>query len=328
MKSVDELGLFQYFQSFGSEESCVEHLVNSRKSDGITCKCCKEVTKHYYIRSIKQFRCSICRAKTGLRSDTYMADSNLPVHYWYFATYMMTNLTKSLSAREMQRQIGHKFYEPIWYMMHKIRTTMKKRDDLYSIGESLEVDEGYIDTYLTKLEKDERPKLISTKLKRRTQGIDKDYHTPVLVVAESKYTTNDNKWKPNKSVRYIRLIGLEDRSKEGLSHELTKLLKGGESVVTDGYVAYKDIFKKLGVNHAAIKPESWEPKDVILDEHLPWVHKVLSNFKRNILNAHHSISHKYIDNYLAEFQYKFNRRMHRQFKFEHLIGAGLSMRWD
>ena len=327
MKSVDELGLFQYFQSFGSEESCVEHLVNSRKLDGITCKCCKKETKHYYIKSIKQFRCSVCRAKTGLRSDTYMADSNLPVHYWYFATYMMTNLTKSLSAREMQRQIGHKFYEPIWYMMHKIRTTMRKRDNLYGLGLELEADEGIISTYLTKTEKEAKPKMINTKVKVRKQGMDKDYNTPVLVVAESEYTTNDNKWKPNKSVGFIRLIGLEDRSKAGIKYELSKLLTKDHTVTTDGYTAYNSV-SELGAKHEVVKSESWEHKDVILDEHLPWVHKVLSNFKRNMLNAHHSISHKYIDNYLAEFQYRFNRRKWRKNKFEHMIDTGLSMGWS
>ncbi|MFT6808778.1 MAG: hypothetical protein ACJA01_002009, partial [Saprospiraceae bacterium] len=30
----------------------------------------------------------------------------------------------------MQRQIGHKRYEPIWFMMHKIRAAMGQRDDL------------------------------------------------------------------------------------------------------------------------------------------------------------------------------------------------------
>ncbi|MFW6218897.1 MAG: hypothetical protein ACOC3S_02140 [Bacteroidota bacterium] len=45
----------------------------------------------------------------------------------------MTSTKKSISALEMQRQLGHKFYEPVWYMMQKIRKSMGARDGQYPI---------------------------------------------------------------------------------------------------------------------------------------------------------------------------------------------------
>lgn len=38
---------------------------------------------------------------------------------------------RDVSALEMKRQLGHKFYEPVWAMMHKIRKSMGKRNYKY-----------------------------------------------------------------------------------------------------------------------------------------------------------------------------------------------------
>jgi hypothetical protein len=43
----------------------------------------------------------------------------------------------------MQRQLGHKRYQPIWEMMHKLRDVMGKRDNKYTLLGGVEVDEGF-----------------------------------------------------------------------------------------------------------------------------------------------------------------------------------------
>ncbi|OAV64164.1 hypothetical protein Barb4_04372 [Bacteroidales bacterium Barb4] len=49
-----------------------------------------------------------------------MHGSNLPFRYWFIAIHLLTGIGKSFSALELQRQLGHKRYEPIWYMLHKL----------------------------------------------------------------------------------------------------------------------------------------------------------------------------------------------------------------
>jgi transposase-like protein len=41
---------------------------------------------------------------------------------------------------------------------------------------------------------------------------------------------------------------------------------------------------------------------------LPWVHIAISNAKRLLLDIYYDIKVKYLQNYLSEFCYKFNRR--------------------
>jgi hypothetical protein len=57
----------------------------------------------------------------------------------------MTATKKDISACEMQRQLGYKRYMTVWSLMHRIRTLMGKRDDLYSLTGMIEFDEGFFE---------------------------------------------------------------------------------------------------------------------------------------------------------------------------------------
>ncbi len=54
----------------------------------------------------------------------------------------MSTTKKGFSAAEVQRQMKHKRYKPIWAMLYKIRSIMGKREDLYKLTDIIEFDEG------------------------------------------------------------------------------------------------------------------------------------------------------------------------------------------
>lgn len=76
-----------------------------------------------------------------LRSGTALEWSKLPYHYWIYATAFIASRKKPISEYEMQRLLGHKFYEPIWTMMHKLRLTMGHCEALYKLDGLVEADE-------------------------------------------------------------------------------------------------------------------------------------------------------------------------------------------
>ena len=63
---------------------------------------------------------------------------------WYLAMQLMSMTKKGISAKEMQRQLGHSRYETIWKMMHTIRNAMVNREELYKLSRMVEFDEAYI----------------------------------------------------------------------------------------------------------------------------------------------------------------------------------------
>jgi hypothetical protein len=76
---------------------------------------------------------------------------------------LMTNTKKSISALEMQRQLGHKRYEPIWAMMHKIRLTMGNRDERYKLDELVGLDDAFFKTHSDEDKGDNKPGRGTTK---------------------------------------------------------------------------------------------------------------------------------------------------------------------
>jgi hypothetical protein len=98
------------------------------------------------MKTIEQFQCKDCRTRTTLRSGTVMESSNLSFSDWFIAMHLMTSTKKGISAKEMQRQLGFKRYEPVWFMMQKIRVAMSARDERYELSGFTEMDEGYFTT--------------------------------------------------------------------------------------------------------------------------------------------------------------------------------------
>jgi hypothetical protein len=64
-----------------------------------------------------------------------MHNSKLSFQYWFMAMTLISSTKKSFSAKEVQRQIGHNRYQPIWEMMHKLRAVMGLRDDQYVLND-------------------------------------------------------------------------------------------------------------------------------------------------------------------------------------------------
>ena len=53
---------------------------------------------------------------------------------------------KSFSAKEIQRELGHKRHQLIWEMVHKRSSVMGLRDNLYALGNEIELDDGFFET--------------------------------------------------------------------------------------------------------------------------------------------------------------------------------------
>ena len=76
---------------------------------------------------------------------------------------------------------------------------------------------------------------------------------------------------------------------------------------------------KAGYEHEAIKTGSG--REAV--QTFPWIHTFIGNMKRMILGTHHWVSHKHVDDYLAEFTYRANRRWLEASLFDRLVVAAL-----
>ena len=86
-------------------------------------------------------------------------------------------------------------------------------------------------------------------------------------------------------------------------------------VTTDGFRAYSDMKYLVNEHQQKVVPKNQ------IEKVLPWVHITLSNLKRLILNTYHCVHTKYLQLYLNEFTYKFNRRYQSATLFDTLINS-------
>lgn len=297
------MNLLNFISQYPDEESCKLKLKAIRDKEGIVCHHCG--SKDHYWKSDKwQYECKTCKTRTTLRSGTVMHGSQLPLRYWFVAMHLLTSTKKSFSALELQRQLGHKYYEPIWAMLHKLRLAMGKRDGQYELSGQIELDEGF---FATEVKADEKHKPL-----KRGRGSQKK--TKVLVMAESKEVEGKvtKKGKARK-VGFIKMHVIPDLKAETINDQVTTNISAKATLITDDSTSYTDLENLVEEHQAQVIPKEK------VGEVLPWVHLAISNAKRILLDIHHNIKPEFLQGYLNEFCYKFNRRYFGEAMFDRLL---------
>lgn len=304
--------LLDFHKVFPTEESCKLKFKQIREQEGIICSRCSN-TSHYWKKKREQWECKKCTHRTTLKSGTVMHNSKLSFQYWFMAMTFITSTKKSFSAKEIQRQIGHNRYQPIWEMMHKLRAVMGMRDDLYSLKDQVELDEGFFET--VDIRRD-----YSQDLKR---GRGSEKQTTVLVSTESIEVETEEPVKNKKKtkLRYIKMKVISSLKKDVMKVEVNKIIDKGSILKTDGSNSYNDL-KTDYIHQPTIATTKSE-----LSKLLPWAHTAISNAKKLLLDVHHRIDDDFLQNYLNEFCFKVNRR-YFDCIFERLIIAGVSNKWN
>jgi len=285
------MNIIQFMKTYQDEGSCRLKFKAVRDKAGVSCKSCGS-EEHYWLKSKSMYQCKCCRFRTSLRSGTIMESSKLPFQYWFIAMYLMSSTKKSCSAYEVQRQLGHKRYEPIWAMMHKIRSAMGKRDNHYLLKETVEVDEGFFETVVPEDQKHEP--------RKRGRGSQKQ--TMAMVFAESEPVKMTKKNRPSRACKYFKMVVIQSFDAQTAKGVITRHIEQNTTMISDGYKTYKALEKefekliteKIPANQAHIK--------------LPWVHTAIGNAKKVLQGIFHRINPEFLQNYLDEFCYKLNRR--------------------
>ena len=145
------MNIFSFSAHFTSESDCRNHFKSERDKAGVICPVCGNNT-HYWIKSRWSYECKNCRHRTSLRSGTIMQSSNLSFLIWYKSMFLMSVTKKGFSAKEIQRQLNLKRYEPVWQMTYKLRKAMGNRDARYTLEGMIEMGEGYFTVASSEIE--------------------------------------------------------------------------------------------------------------------------------------------------------------------------------
>ena len=266
----------QFFQQFPTDEACLEHLFNVRFGQGHDCPKCKRPAKWYRLASEQAFSCQWCGHHIHPMVGSIFEKSRTPLQLWFYAIFLFTTSKHGVSAKELQRQLGVT-YKTAWRMAKLIREHMAAVDGdepLGGAGEVVEVDETFVGGKTTGADWRERKSVVMGMMER---GGD------------------------------VTLKVVPDQTRGSLLPQIRDNIAPGTEIHTDELRAYNkaipvDLYTHKTVNHR--NDEYVGPEGETTNS----IENFFGHLKRSLKGTHNNVSPKYLEAYVKEFEYRFNRR--------------------
>ncbi|MCL6443600.1 MAG: IS1595 family transposase [Alicyclobacillus sp.] len=289
MATTKGMTLLEFQRKFPNEQACREHLFQLRWSNGFVCPRCQG-NKFYFIEKRMLYECSSCGHQTSLTAGTIMHKTKLPLLVWFWAIYLVAHDKRGRSALSLAQVLSLN-YRTAWRLLHKIRHAMQQRDAHYQLAGLVEMDDTYVGAP-----------------KSGTDG----RGTTKQAVAVALQT--DSKGNP----QFVRMKVIQRVTIAEIHRVAREVIAAGSTIISDGHSSYKRL-TELGYQHVSQDFKRADP-----DVFLKWLHVVIGNAKAFIEGTYHGLSTRYLQAYLDEFCYRFNRRRNPNELFSRLLNACVS----
>lgn len=271
---------------FASEAACEEFLAAVRYAEGFVCPRCG-VGRGWSLNGHRLIECANGH-KVSLTAGTMLHGTRQDLLTWFHAAFLVSTLTPGISALQFQRQLGLTRYETAFQMLHRVRSALVAPGRERLRGE-VEVDE----TFIGGKDPDQDGR-----------GGDK-----VLVVGAVEIVNRvaSPASPTRRPIGRVRLRAVPDASANSLAGFVETEIELGAIVHTDGWDGYRRLRRCGYDHHRMVQGKGRDAKAV-----LPHIHRVFSNLKAWLKGTHHGrIEPKYLQAYLDEYTFRFNRRFWR-----------------
>jgi transposase-like protein len=249
---------------------------------GVTeCAKCGVEQKHHRVTGRTAYACQACGNHIYPLAGTVFEKSTTSLKTWFYAMYLMGSTRCGISAKQIQRETGVT-YKTAWRMFRQIRSLLSE-DGLQLEGSTIEMDEMYHGGKRQRMGQRGRPSFGSHK---------------VAVVGMVERNTEK---------RIGRVVArVAPNAKKETLHGLAKeYILPSSTVFTDDFVSY-DGLQAEGYVHKRIRHSA--RIYVSGDVHTQAIEGFWSLVKRGIGGVYHNVSAKYLQTYLNEYSFRFNRR--------------------
>src|ERR1700730_2996082 len=277
--------LMEFMQQFPDDDACLNWLWNNRLSaDGKHAHCSKCNEPRSFRRySTKQQRqswtCVTCGHHLHPTAGTIFHKSSTSLHLWFYAMYLITSTRCGISAKQLGRELGCT-YKTAWRIFNRLRYSLADYDTELS-GE-VELDESYFGG------KDRNKHL------GKRQGHNARFRDKTTVFGMVQ--------RGGKVA--AKVIPTPANSANILPHVVRRIMRA-TVVLTDEARFYEGLgtmgFDHGRVHHAANVYVSG-------NAHTNTIEGFWSLTKNGIRGVSHNVSAKYLQTYLNEYAFRFNRR--------------------
>ncbi len=280
-----------------NEEKAREFFESQRWPDGPVCPHCGLVGEAYKLQGKTTrkglYKCAGCRKKFTVTMRSIFEDSHIPLHKWFYAIHLMCSSKKGMSAYQFHRMTatyyGEKVsYRTAWFMFHRIRFAMTQHPMVEKLSGTVECDETYVGGKIR----------VGTYKPR--DGKKPKYRSP----------------RDNKAVVFsvlqrggdVRSRHIERVTADNLRPIVDEMIAEDAHVMTDSSTALTGALadrKHDQVNHRHDEYVRYENGVCITTNTIEGYFSLL---KRGIYGTYHQVGKPYLQQYLNEFDFRYNNR--------------------
>jgi transposase len=278
--------LKDFQKQFPDDATCLEWLRNRLyPAEGIYCETCEATTKHHRVKSRPSYSCDHCGHHVHPTAGTIFHKSPTPLTIWFYAIYLMAQTRCGISAKQIQRETGVT-YKTAWRMFRQIRS-MLDDEKAPPLGggrkRPVEMDEMYYGG--TRKGQAGRP-----------MAGDQGKKVTVIGMVERKG-----------SVRAVVSDNVEGSTMLGL---VKQYVMPKSIIMTDEFKGYNSLNRHLNrYDHRTINHS--EKIYVSGEVHTNTIEGFWSLVKSGIRGVYHQVGRHYLQTYLNEYSFRYNRRHDR-----------------
>lgn len=268
-----------------TEDQARETLERIRWPNGVTCPHCGRIDGHTKLQG-KAHRAGVWKCNNGCARQftatvgTVMEGSHISIRHWLMAFSILCSAKKSVSALQMQRQLGLGSYRSAWHLCHRIRFAMSRNPLKGLLDGVVMVDESFIGG---------KPRPMKG-VKRKGGPTGK--RTTIVALVERGGRARS--WP------------IADVTANTLQDAIRDNVKPSAAIQTDQLMSYKGVGKWFAGGHQTVNHAKFEfaRGDVSTNE----AESFFALLKRGITGSFHSVSKQHLHRYCSEFSYRWSER--------------------
>ncbi len=282
-KKRDKLSFYKFFKRFPDEESAHRFFAEKQWGRDEKDRFCPHCGGTRTVRSKHRmpYHCKDCRKRFSVRTGTILAESNVSLHKWLMAIYLLNTNLKGVSSCKLARDLDVT-QKTAWFLAHRIRKAFEDQQEARFVS-PVEADETYVGGKYSNMHRSKKPRMM---------GAGAQDKTPVMGILE-------------RSTKKIKARITEPVSGVMLRGRIMETVGEGAMVYTDQNPSYPGLVKKnyrhQAVNHSAgeyIKGQA----------HTNGVESFWSMLKRGHMGVYHKMSRKHLQRYIDEYAGRHNIR--------------------
>ena len=296
--SESTYSLVEFMRDFPDDATCLNWLWNTRyaTNDAGTeahcsrCECLREFKRYDTTQQRQSWTCTACGLHIHPTAGTIFHKSSTSLHLWFYAMYLMTSTRCGISAKQLERELGVT-YKTAWRMFTLIRNELMGQD-AQPLSGAVEMDEMYVGGKPRQSDRNKWRDMTPAERNRAAKDFSVQKRTPVFGMVE-------------RSGGEVRAVVVENSQADTLLPHVIDNVKRGSTIYTDDGTMYRRM-NKLGYEHHTVNHRA--KVYVSGDIHTQQIEGFWSLVKRGISGTHHHVSAKYLQGYLNEYAWRYNRR--------------------